>query len=34
MGKNGRRFIIDNFSWHICAQKLRKVYQEAIATTI
>jgi glycosyltransferase involved in cell wall biosynthesis len=33
MGKNGRKFVQENFSWHVCAQKMLKVYQEAITTT-
>ena len=31
MGSNGRKFVVENFSWDICAQKLYKVYQEAQA---
>ena len=33
MGSKGRKFILDNFSWDICAQKLFQVYQEALATS-
>jgi glycosyltransferase involved in cell wall biosynthesis len=31
MGNNGRKFVVDNFSLDVCAQKLYKVYQEAQA---
>jgi glycosyltransferase involved in cell wall biosynthesis len=33
MGSKGRKFIVDNFSWDICAQKLCQVYQEALAAS-
>ena len=29
MGSRGRRFVVDNFSWGACAQKMLRVYQEA-----
>jgi len=32
MGANGRRFVTENFTWDICAQKMLKVYREALAT--
>ncbi len=32
MGIKGRKFIVENFSWDICAQKLFQVYQEAVAS--
>jgi glycogen synthase len=32
MGANGRRFVIENFTWDICAQKMLNVYHEALAT--
>jgi glycogen(starch) synthase len=32
MGANGRRFVIENFNWDICAQKMLNVYHEALAT--
>jgi glycosyltransferase involved in cell wall biosynthesis len=32
MGVNGRRFITENFTWDICAQKMLNVYREALAT--
>ncbi len=32
MGSNGRKFVEDNFSWGICAQKMLQVYQEALAS--
>ena len=32
MGGKGRKFIENNFSWDVCAEKLLKVYREAIAT--
>jgi glycosyltransferase involved in cell wall biosynthesis len=31
MGSNGRRFVSESFTWDICAQKLLKVYYEALA---
>ena len=31
MGGKGRKFIENNFSWDVCAQKLLQVYREAIA---
>ncbi len=31
MGANGRRFVAENFTWDICAQKMLKVYREALA---
>jgi glycosyltransferase involved in cell wall biosynthesis len=33
MGSKGRKFVADNFSWNVCAQKLFQVYQEALAIT-
>jgi glycosyltransferase involved in cell wall biosynthesis len=30
MGANGRRFVTENFTWDICAQKMLKVYREAL----
>jgi len=30
MGSNGRKFVEENFSWDICAQKMLQVYQEAV----
>ena len=32
MGNKGRKFVVDHFSWNICAQKMLKVYQEAFAS--
>ena len=32
MGSNGRRFVTENFTWDICAQKMLNVYHEALAT--
>jgi glycosyltransferase involved in cell wall biosynthesis len=32
MGSNGRRFVSESFTWDICAQKLLKVYYEALAS--
>ena len=32
MGANGRRFVAENFTWDICAQKMLNVYNEALAT--
>jgi len=31
MGANGRRFVTENFTWDICAQKMLSVYREALA---
>ncbi len=31
MGGNGRRFVTENFTWDICAQKMLQVYREALA---
>ena len=31
MGVNGRRFVIENFTWDICAQKMLNVYREALS---
>ena len=30
MGANGRGFVSENFTWDICAQKMLKVYREAL----
>lgn len=30
MGSRGRRFVVDNFSWDACAQRMLRVYQEAL----
>jgi glycosyltransferase involved in cell wall biosynthesis len=32
MGIKGRKFVLENFSWDVCAQKLLEIYQEAFAT--
>ena len=32
MGANGRMFVAENFTWDICAQKMLKVYNEALKT--
>jgi glycosyltransferase involved in cell wall biosynthesis len=32
MGTNGRRFVSESFTWDICAQKMLKVYYEALAS--
>ncbi len=32
MGSNGRRFVSENYTWDICAQKMLKVYLEALKT--
>jgi phosphatidylinositol alpha-1,6-mannosyltransferase len=34
MGIKGRKFVLENFSWDICAQKMLKIYQEAFATAV
>ena len=31
MGANGRGFVTQNFTWDICAQKMLKVYREALS---
>jgi glycosyltransferase involved in cell wall biosynthesis len=33
MGEAGRRFVMENFTWDICAQKMLAVYREALALT-
>jgi glycosyltransferase involved in cell wall biosynthesis len=30
MGVNGRKFVTENFTWDICAQKMLKVYRESL----
>jgi glycosyltransferase involved in cell wall biosynthesis len=30
MGANGRKFVMENFTWDICTQKMLKVYREAL----
>jgi len=30
MGENGRRFVMENFTWDICAQKMLKIYHETL----
>jgi len=32
MGAEGRRFVAENFTWDICAQKMLNVYREALET--
>jgi glycogen(starch) synthase len=32
MGSNGRKFVSENYTWDICAQKMLKVYLEALKT--
>jgi glycogen synthase len=32
MGLNGRRFVLENYTWDICAQRMLKVYHEALET--
>jgi len=32
MGANGRRFVAENFTWDICAQKMLQVYREVLGT--
>jgi glycosyltransferase involved in cell wall biosynthesis len=31
MGAEGRRFVIDNFTWDICAQKMLNIYYESLS---
>ena len=31
MGADGRRFVAENLTWDICAQKMLNVYHEALA---
>jgi glycosyltransferase involved in cell wall biosynthesis len=31
MGKKGREFVANNFSWDICSQRMLRVYREAIS---
>ena len=30
MGANGRRFVVENYTWDICAEKMLQVYYEAL----
>jgi glycosyltransferase involved in cell wall biosynthesis len=30
MGANGRRFVVENYTWNICAEKMLQVYHEAL----
>lgn len=30
MGENGRKFVTENFTWDICAERMLRVYQEAL----
>ena len=30
LGVNGRRFVTENFTWDICAQKMLKIYREVL----
>jgi glycosyltransferase involved in cell wall biosynthesis len=32
MGSNGRRFVSENYTWDICAQKMLTVYLETLKT--
>jgi glycosyltransferase involved in cell wall biosynthesis len=32
MGSNGRKFVSENYTWDICAQKMLRVYNEALKT--
>jgi glycosyltransferase involved in cell wall biosynthesis len=32
MGIKGREFVVDNFSWDVCAHKMLQVYREALAS--
>jgi glycosyltransferase involved in cell wall biosynthesis len=32
MGSNGHRFVSENYTWDICAQKMLKIYNEALKT--
>jgi glycosyltransferase involved in cell wall biosynthesis len=32
MGLDGRRFVIENYTWDICAQRMLKVYHETLET--
>ena len=32
MGSNGNRFVSENYTWDLCAQKMLKVYHEALKT--
>jgi len=33
MGRRGRAFVSQNFSWDVCAQRMLKVYYEALSST-
>jgi len=30
MGVNGRKFVLENYTWDICAEKMRRVYRELL----
>ena len=30
MGSEGRRFVMENFTWDLCTQRMLKVYHEAL----
>ena len=30
MGRKGREFVSNNFSWDVCAQRMLQVYREAL----
>ena len=32
MGANGRKFVVENFTWDICAQKMLTVYKEVLSS--
>jgi len=32
MGANGRKFVVENFTWDICAQKMLNVYKEVLSS--
>ena len=32
MGANGRKFVTENFTWDLCAERMLSVYREALAT--
>ena len=32
MGANGRKLVLENFTWDVCARKMLQVYHEALAT--
>jgi len=30
MGVNGRKFVVENYTWDLCAERMLRVYNEAL----